>query len=178
MSTKKAVKKVKTPKSKAAPKRSSAPAPKRPAAPVPAAPPPRAAPPVRVAGKVRFNDKDLATFRRDLMSLRDRLSGKVVQMRKESLCRDDEVNPEEDGTDAFDRLFALERAGSDQEMIYTIDEALRAIDGGSYGVCETCGGLIEKPRLHALPFAKNCITCQSEMERGRAGATGHRRALP
>ena len=116
---------------------------------------------------LRFSDKDLEGFRKELLALRDRLTGQVARMRQDSLKRDDEVNLEEDGTDAFDRLFALERAGSDQDIIFTIDESIRAIDEGKYGVCEGCANLIEKPRLHALPFAKNCIKCQSDMERGR-----------
>jgi DnaK suppressor protein len=159
-------------------------------APRPGVRPPAPAPARRPAGKApaaalrkplprptRFSDKDLDQFRRELLALRDRLTGQVARMRQDSLKRDDEVNPEEDGTDAFDRLFALERAGSDQDIIFTIDEAIRAIDEGKYGVCEGCGSLIEKPRLHALPFAKNCIRCQSEMERGRNGS-GPRRPLP
>ena len=124
----------------------------------------------------KFSDKDLETFRKELVVLRERLTGQVAQMREESLKRDDEVNPEEDGTDAFDRLFALERAGNDQDIIFTIDEAIRAIDEGHYGICDGCASLIEKPRLHALPFAKNCIKCQSEMERGRN--SGPRRQIP
>jgi RNA polymerase-binding transcription factor DksA len=115
----------------------------------------------------RFSDKDLDAFRKELMAMRDRLTGQVAKMRQDSLKREDEVNPEEDGTDAFDRLFALERAGSDQNVVFNIDEAIRAINEGRYGVCEGCGKLIEKPRLHALPFAKNCIGCQSELEHGR-----------
>ena len=126
---------------------------------------------------LRFSDKDLEGFRKELLALRDRLTGQVARMRQDSLKRDDEVNPEEDGTDAFDRLFALERAGSDQDIIFTIDESIRAIDEGKYGICEECGNLIEKPRLHALPFAKNCIKCQSEMERGRNNG-GMRRPAP
>jgi len=125
---------------------------------------------------LRFSDKDLEGFRKELLALRDRLTGQVARMRQDSLKRDDEVNLEEDGTDAFDRLFALERAGSDQDIIFTIDESIRAIDEGKYGVCEGCANLIEKPRLHALPFAKNCIKCQSEMERGRSNA-GPRRQV-
>ena len=136
-------------------------------------------PAVPVAPKVlpktlRFNDKDLQTFRKELLTLRERLTGQVARMRQDSLTRDDEVNPEEDGTDAFDRLFALERAGSDQDLIFTIDESIRAIDEGKYGVCDACSSLIEKPRLQALPFAKNCIKCQSEMERGRNHGSPHR----
>lgn len=132
--------------------------------------------PPRPARTIRFSDKDLDVFRKELLVLRDRLTGQVARMRQDSLKRDDEVNIEEDGTDAFDRLFALERAGSDQDRIFTIDEAIRAINEGKYGVCEGCGNLIEKPRLHALPFAKNCIKCQSDMERGRNG--GSRRQIP
>lgn len=126
----------------------------------------------------RFSDKDLDVFRKELLATRDRLTGQVARMRQDSLKRDDEVNPEEDGTDAFDRLFALERAGKGQDVIFIIDEAMRAIDEGKYGVCESCGNLIEKPRLHALPFAKNCIKCQSEAEHGRGGNGVHRRAAP
>jgi DnaK suppressor protein len=124
-----------------------------------------------------FHDKDLQAFRKELMALRDRLTGQVARMRQDSLTRDDEVNTEEDGTDAFERLFALERAGNDQDLIFTIDESLLAIDQGKYGQCEACGSLIEKPRLQALPFAKNCIKCQGEMERNR-NLGGGRRQVP
>jgi RNA polymerase-binding protein DksA len=116
-----------------------------------------------------FTAKELKEFRTELIMTRERLTGKVAQMRSESLTRDDEVNPEEDGTDAFERLFSLERASSDQDIIFKIDEALRAIDEGTYGVCEECESTIEKPRLKALPFAKTCIGCQSELERSRGG---------
>jgi DnaK suppressor protein len=150
---------------KPAPAQHAKPAPVRPAKPAPAA-------------GVRLGAKELDQFREELATMRRRLTGKIVQMRQESLKRDDEVNPEEDGTDAFDRLFALERVGSDQEILYAIDEALRAIDAGTYGVCEGCSGLIEKPRLTALPFAKNCIRCQSELERGRHQHAAPRRVVP
>ena len=83
-----------------------------------------------------------------------------------------------DGTDAFDRLFVLERAGSDQEIVFSIDEALRAIKEGKYGVCDGCGNLIEKPRLQALPFTSCCIKCQSEKERGPNGNNNVRRMIP
>lgn len=149
-------------------------------APVPFAlqkPAPPVAPPRPLPRPMKFSAADLELFRRELMALRDRLTGQVARMRQDSLTRDDEVNPEEDGTDAFDRLFALERAGNDQNIIFTIDEAIGAIDAGKYGVCEGCGKLIEKPRLRALPFAKNCIHCQSEVERGRNNGLA-RRPMP
>lgn len=114
-------------------------------------------------------------IREALLVLRERLTGTVTQLRAESLTRDDEVNPEEDGSDAFERLFSLERASSDHHTIHQIDEALHALEEGTYGKCEMCGCDIEPPRLKALPFAKTCVGCQSEMERMRGGFHASRR---
>ena len=118
---------------------------------------------------VRFSNADLEDFRSLLNKLRNDLVGKVTYLRDSSLQREDGVNHAEDGTDAFDRLFSLERAGGVQKRIYAIDEALRQIDEGTYGICQNCAALIRKPRLLALPFARNCIECQSASERKRGG---------
>ena len=40
-----------------------------------------------------------------------------------------------------------------------IREALRRIDGGNYGVCLTCGQLIDGARLAAVPTADTCLRC-------------------
>ncbi len=120
----------------------------------------------RVTSSSPLNDMEIAEFREMLIAMRMRITLQIKILRNESLTRDDEVNPEEDGTDAFERLFALERAGSEQDMVFEIDEALRRIESGVYGACELCEGMIERARLKALPFVKNCIACQSELEGG------------
>jgi len=112
-----------------------------------------------------FSKSDLDQFKTDLLAMRDRITGQSGAMRNAALQRDDEVNPEEDGTDAFMRLQTLEQVSSQQQILANINAALRAIEKGSYGVCDICGELINKPRLAVLPFAKYCIKCQSEMER-------------
>ena len=71
------------------------------------------------------------------------------------------------GTDNFDREFALNLVSSEQDVLYEIDDALRRIEMGTYGVCEGCNKAIEKARLMALPFAKMCIVCKSEAEKGK-----------
>ena len=130
---------------------------------------------------VRFSDGDLNEFRAQLMKLRNDLVGKVAFLRDSSLQREDEVNHAEDGSDAFDRLFSLERADGVQSRIYAIDEALREIDDGTYGICQSCDSLIRKQRLLALPFARNCLACQADQERKRNGqgtAAAPRRLIP
>lgn len=119
---------------------------------------------------VRFSDADLQEYRQLLSRLRHDLVQKVAYLRDSSLRREDDVNHSEDGTDAFDRFFSLERAGGVQQRIHAIDEALREIDEGTYGICQSCESLIRKQRLLALPFARNCIECQAAQERKRKGA--------
>jgi RNA polymerase-binding transcription factor DksA len=148
------------------------------AKPVPA-PVPRVPEKKRPHGEMKFSKKDLDGFKNQLFVLHEDLAGQIGKMRKNALRRDDEVNVEEDGSDAFDRLFTLERAGTEQETINQITNALRAIREGTYGLCDACGGLIEKARLQALPFVKNCMGCQSEMERHRTrGGVAPRRKIP
>lgn len=71
------------------------------------------------------------------------------------------------GTDNFDREFALSLVSSEQEALYEIDEAIERIKDGTFGLCESCGCDIEKARLKALPFARLCIACKSEAEKGK-----------
>jgi DnaK suppressor protein len=45
-----------------------------------------------------------------------------------------------------------------------IEEALRRIDEGDYGICEDCDEEIPVGRLNAMPFAVRCIECQEKQE--------------
>ncbi len=115
--------------------------------------------------KFSFSQKDLTDFRSELLLMRDHFAGQTKSMKHDALQRDDEVNPEEDGTDAFMRLQALNQMDDQQHIVADIDMALNAIEKGTYGTCEMCDCLISKLRLKARPFAKFCVKCKSEMER-------------
>jgi DnaK suppressor protein len=45
-----------------------------------------------------------------------------------------------------------------------IDEAIRRLAQGTYGVCEDCAALVSENRLKALPFAERCRDCQERLE--------------
>lgn len=45
-----------------------------------------------------------------------------------------------------------------------LDEALRRLDEGTYGICEDCGAQISPERLKAVPFARRCVNCQRQAE--------------
>src|SRR5213082_1568812 len=69
------------------------------------------------------------------------------------------------GSDAYDRDFALSLLSQEQDALYEIDEALKRIDLGTYGVCEMSGKPISRARLEAIPFARFTVECQSQLEK-------------
>jgi len=71
------------------------------------------------------------------------------------------------GTDTFDRDFALSLVSSEQELLYEIEEALKRIRKGSYGVCEITGQTISSDRLSAVPFTRYSLDGQKELEKQR-----------
>lgn len=73
------------------------------------------------------------------------------------------------GSDAYDRDFALSLLSQEQDSLYEINEALKRIDLGSYGICEMSGKAIPEIRLEALPFTRFTVECQAQIERDNMG---------
>jgi len=69
------------------------------------------------------------------------------------------------GSDAYDRDFALNLLSQEQDALFEIDEALKRLARGTYGVCEMSGKQIPKARLEARPFARFTVECQNEIEK-------------
>ncbi len=82
------------------------------------------------------------------------------------------------GTDSYDRDFALSMLSSDQNALYEIDEAIRRIETGTYGLCELTGKPIPVKRLEAIPWARFSMDAEKQLEqrgvvnRARLGALG------
>jgi DnaK suppressor protein len=69
------------------------------------------------------------------------------------------------GSDAYDRDFALSLLSQEQDALYEIDQALKRIEVGTYGICEMSGKPIPRARLEAIPFARFTVQCQSQLEK-------------
>ena len=69
------------------------------------------------------------------------------------------------GTDNFERDVALSLLSSDQDILYEIDEAIKRIEKGTYGICELTGKPIPKARLDAIPWARFTVEAQEQLER-------------
>jgi DnaK suppressor protein len=58
----------------------------------------------------------------------------------------------------------LRHLSAHRENLLRMDEALRKLEEGTYGICEDCGEPIVPERLKILPFAIYCIDCQERRE--------------
>ncbi|HET6421221.1 MAG TPA: TraR/DksA family transcriptional regulator [Geobacteraceae bacterium] len=51
-----------------------------------------------------------------------------------------------------------------REKLSRMEEAVRKLEEGSYGICEDCGEDIPVDRLRVEPFAICCVKCQEKRE--------------
>jgi DnaK suppressor protein len=71
---------------------------------------------------------------------------------------DDEHDPE-GATIAFERQQVAALLAAARRRLADAEAAVRAVEAGTYGVCESCGGAIGAERLAARPSARTCVTC-------------------
>jgi len=131
-----------------------------------------AAPSWRPAAKVKA---EWQKYYENLLDLHARLRDQMSGLAKESQSEMESysLHMGDSGTDNFDRDFALSLLSSDQDALYEIEEALKRIEKGTYGVCELTNKQIPRARLDAIPWAR--FTVESQMQLEKEGALKQRR---
>lgn len=71
---------------------------------------------------------------------------------------------EEDAQSEATSFVLRELSESQQREVALIDDALRRMDDGVYGICVDCEATISEARLRAVPFAIRDAGCQSRAE--------------
>ena len=117
--------------------------------------------------------------RKPRVTWKNQIKEELVRMRKELLqevsqsMRAESDHLKHDIGDFYDhassdrdRELALMLADREREKLRLVDDALKTIDSGTYGVCESCDEEIDKERLSAMLFTKLCLSCQEDIERG------------
>jgi len=123
-----------------------------------------------VQGKSPFGKKELAHFRQVLLRKRAELVGDVSQMETEALQGNAggtsvPQHMAEQGSDTYDQSLALDLAAADRKLIKEIDDAIKRVDNGTFGICELTGKPIKAERLEELPWARYTIEAARELER-------------
>ncbi len=113
-------------------------------------------------GEEYMNESQLEHFRNILNAWKEGLMEEVD--RTVHHMQDDAANfPDPNDRATQESEFSLELRTRDRErkLIKKIDEALKEIDSGDYGYCESCGVEIGLRRLEARPTATLCIDCKT-----------------
>ncbi len=121
---------------------------------------------------VKMSDADLKFFEELLIEKRRELvtsqseSEKAETFKSQVQAGDGgESNSADLATDynALETNFSL--AAREGKYLVYLEEALKRIKKGTFGVCKVCGQLIPKARLMAVPTATKCVNCKEETKR-------------
>ncbi len=127
------------------------------------------------SGKKKFNKKELAEFKKIILRRKEEILEGIKHISDDTLKKSQKdaagdisgytYHMADVATDTYDREFSLGLASSGREILYELDDALKKIEEGSFGICESCHSLITKTRLKAVPSARLCVKCQEKKEK-------------
>ncbi len=119
---------------------------------------------VRSAPAVPLTAEQIDKFRDVLSQKRDDLLA-IVQRKKEEEIQDVGVGDEADvATHSVEKEMLFELTDSEKQTLDMVEAALLKLERGVYGTCESCRKPILRMRLQLMPWARYCVSCQSEQE--------------
>ena len=114
-----------------------------------------------------LSDKDKDYFR----SLLNQERQKILDASQRTLKDDVQVHREADEVDqastALNQNLTFRLRDRDRKLLSKIDQAMDAIDLGTYGECSECGCDISFKRLEARPVSRLCVECKEKEERSQ-----------
>ena len=126
---------------------------------------------------MNLSKQDLKQFKARLLEERAKFAGEI-----RSIARDAAKNPREASgdlssytvhmadmsADTYERELATNLASTEQAVLYQIEDALKRMEEGTYGVCQQCQKPIAMSRLRAVPYTSLCISCQRAKEQQKS----------
>ncbi len=114
----------------------------------------------------KMNKKEKGEFRKLLADKKETITRKLSEAITES--KEMESNVAQDLVDkaetSYTKEFLLSLTDGEREQLLLIDEALKRLDHGEFGVCQLCHKEIGGKRLEAIPWTPYCIDCQEKAE--------------
>ena len=117
-----------------------------------------------------MNKEELTYYKNKLNKEKKKVTNLIEQLDNNGVTRfNSEVaselsfydnHPADIASETFEVEKGIALEANEMALLDKIDDALKAIDEGSYGKCQTCGKEIDKERLDFLPYALNCSNCQ------------------
>ncbi len=73
-------------------------------------------------------------------------------------------HPAEMATELFQQEMSSALKIHAETIEHKMEDALKRIDNGTYGICTHCGAEIPSERLDAMPYAQLCVNCEDTAE--------------
>jgi DnaK suppressor protein len=111
--------------------------------------------------------KELKRFKEILEEKREEILRNAKKTLNEDMTLDPDDLPDEMDLASSEYLqsFQFRLRGREKTFLKKIEIALRKIDEGTFGVCESCEEPISAKRLEARPETALCIRCKEDQER-------------
>ncbi|MEE9219519.1 MAG: TraR/DksA family transcriptional regulator [Acidobacteriota bacterium] len=118
-----------------------------------------------------MNKTELKKFRKRLLVMRTELAREYTTGRDETLTgmTDGAEDSIDFAVNSYTKEFLMSLSSMKREQILAIEDALRRIRSGDYGICDECGESIGKKRLTAVPWAKFCLKCREQKDLSSRG---------
>jgi len=123
-----------------------------------------------------LNRRKIDTFKRRLQELARRHDADLASLRNETAhgvggdsggSLSSAPHHEADlGTAHHEEEVGLLLMENQERLLAECNAALARISAGTYGLCERCSAEIPVARLDAFPYARYCVRCAEELERG------------
>ena len=112
--------------------------------------------------------KRLEYYKKKLQVRREELTKTIARTQEEGRTADDDqtVDLADKAANSYTKEFLFGITNGDRKILAMIDAALKRIANDEYGVCANCQEELQQKRLEAVPWAKNCISCQEKVEQG------------
>ncbi len=115
---------------------------------------------IKSTPKTRFENYEKLLLKKAEEIRRSMSAQKVVQM----VSRLDVPSDEGDlSQQSHEEWIFLNRNTLDMKLLREVEDALRRIRKGTYGICHECDEPISAKRLDAVPWAKYCVPCQERI---------------
>lgn len=121
--------------------------------------------PEAASGAGKFRGKKRLYYER-LMELRAQMMEELETLSGYSLTQTKQAGEElaDIGSENFIREMELGLMTEEGRRVQLIEEALRRLNDGTYGVCTDCKQKIQEGRLEAMPYARLCVQCKAKRE--------------
>ena len=104
-----------------------------------------------------------------LLKIKEQKINEIKQNNEDLRSTDSFQNDAQDSADTatniYDKELHSELTEKNKQLLTSVEEAIKKINDGKYGTCESCEKDISLERLKAMPFSKMCIKCQSVAEK-------------